>query len=169
MKNLKTLSILFLSVLIISCSKKDDDSEASAPAASFTGILNGGPFSTYTAKLGSYSTEPTVGLTLAVIDANGNTLRFFMNQTGGLSAGVVKEIGNVDADGFVTSALVHHSDSQTTFYASDGNITISENRATPGEEDSNIISGSFTLTLNDNVGTTVTLNGTFNNFEYSTN
>ena len=169
MKILKTLSILFFSLLIISCSSKDDDDDGgSAPAASFTGIINGGPFENYTAKLGSYSTDPSVGLTLAVIDANGNTIRIFMNQTGGLSAGTVKQMGNVDNDGFITSALVHHADSQTTFNASEGNITISENRATPGEENSNIISGSYTLKLNDNVGTNVTLNGTFNNFEYST-
>ncbi len=169
MKNLRILCILFLSVLIISCSKKDDDEgEGSAPAASFTGIINGGPFANYTAKLGSYSTDPSVGLTLAVLDADGNTIRLFMNQTGGLSAGTIKEIGNVDNDGFITSALVHHADSQTTFNASEGNISISENRATPGDEDSNIISGSYTMTLNDNVGTSLTLNGTFNNFEYST-
>lgn len=167
MKNLKTLCILFLSVLIISCSKKDDDSEQSAPEASFSGTINGGPFTNYTAKLGSYSTDPSVGLTLAVIDANGNTIRLFMNQTGGLSAGIIKEIGNVDTDGFVTSAVVHHAESQTTFYASEGSISITENRATPGEEDSNIISGSYTLTLISG-GTTITLNGTFNNFMYST-
>lgn len=168
MKNLKTICILFLSVLIISCSKKDDNTEQSAPEASFTGIVNGGPFSNYTAKLGSYSTETNVGLTLAVIDANGNTIRLFMNQTGGFSAGTVKVIDNVDGDGFITNALIHHSDSQATFYASEGNLTISENRATPGAENSNIISGSFTLTLTDNLSTTLTLNGTFNNFQYNT-
>ena len=169
MKTLKTLSILFLSVLIISCSSNDDDEGGeTAPEASFTGIINGGPFSNYTAKLGSYSTDPSVGLTLAVLDANGNTIRLFMNQTGGLSAGTKKEMGNVDKDGYVTGVLVYHADSQVTFNASEGNITISENRLNPGDEDSNIISGSFTLKLNDSMGVTLTMNGTFNNFVYNT-
>lgn len=165
----KTLSILFLSVLIISCSKKDDDNEDSAPAATFSGSINGGPFSNYTAKLGSYSTETSVGLTLAIIDENGNTIRIFMNQTGGFTSGTVKTIGNVDTEGFVTNALIHHAESQVTFNSTSGSITISENRTTPGEEDSNIISGSYSLTLTDNLGTTtVTMNGTFNNFAYNT-
>lgn len=167
MKTLKILCILFFSLLINSCSNNSDDG-GSAPEASFTGIINGGPFENYTATLGSYSTDSSLGLNLAILDANGNTIRLFMNKTGGLAEGTIKVMGNIDDEGFVTNALVHHPDSQTTFNASEGNITISENRATPGEEYSNIISGNFTLLLNNNNGTSITLNGTFNNFEYNT-
>lgn len=169
MKTLKTLCILFLSVLIISCSKKDDDGGGdSVPEATFTGNINGGPFSNYTARLGSYSTQSSVGLTLAIIDENGNTIRLFMNKTGGFSAGTVKEIGDIDMDGFATNALIHHTDSQVTYNATVGNMTISENRDNPAGEESKVISGSYTLTLTDNLGTTtITMNGTFNNFVYT--
>ncbi len=168
MKNLKTLSILFLLVLATSCSKKDDDGGGGSPGeAEFNATINGGGFNNYSSNLGSYSTDTSsgTGLTIAVTDANLNVIRFFLNNSGGFDSGVIKEIGN----GSQSSALFRDQAENITYNGSDGSISITENRTNPeGDDSSRIISGTFNITTSDNLGTTiVTLSGSFKDFQYT--
>jgi hypothetical protein len=168
MKTLKTLCILFLSVAIISCSKKDDDGDGGggAPPAEFKATLNGGSFgSNYTAELGSYSTDKTNGVTIAVTDANSNIIRIFMNQTGGFD-NVIKEIGNVDDNGFVTNVILRDQQANNTYYATEGRIVITENKANPESEGGRLLSGTFDIKASINTGEMVTMTGNFKNIAY---
>ncbi len=170
MKTLKTICILFLSVLIISCSKKDDgDGGGSAPEAEFSATINGGGFgSNYESRLGFYSSDYNNdnALTLAVTDANTNIVRIFLNQTGGFGSGITKIIGDVDTNGFVTNVIIRDQTNQVTYNSSEGEINILENRENPESEDGRLISGNFTITANSGAGPTVTMNGNFKNFAY---
>lgn len=166
MKTLKTLSILFFSLLTISCSKDDggDDGGGSGEPA-FSASVDGGPFANYSAIYSSYSADDAVGVTFTVFDQDMNSYRFFLNGTGGYGSGTVKEIGNVDSDGFFTNVTVRHDESLQVFMASsDGTITITENVV--NDDDRNIISGTFSFMANTNVGVDITVSGTFENFEY---
>ncbi len=170
MKIFKTLSILFLSVVIISCSKKDDGDEGgSAPEAEFSATLNGGGFgNNYVARLGFYSSDYSNenGLTLAVTDENTNIIRIFLNQTGGFGSGITKIIGDVATNGFITSVVIRDQDAQVTYNASEGEVNITENKANPESEDGRLISGNFTITAISGAGPTVTMTGNFKNFAY---
>ncbi|MDC8000280.1 hypothetical protein POV26_04485 [Aequorivita todarodis] len=169
MKNLKTICILFLSVLIVSCSKKDDgDGGGSAPEAEFSATINGGGFgSNYASNLGFYSSDYSDnGLTLAVTDANTNIVRIFLNQTGGFGSGITKIVGDVATNGFVTGVIIRDQTNQVTYDASDGEINITENRENPENEDGRLISGNFTITATSGAGPTVTMTGNFKNFAY---
>ncbi|MCH2490710.1 MAG: hypothetical protein MK211_11230 [Flavobacteriales bacterium] len=166
MKNLKTLSfLLFLSVLILSCSKNDDDDGSAGGEAEFTAMIDGGTFNNYTSELGSYSATSTNGLTIAVTDSNLNIVRLFMNATGGFSTGVVKEIGNVDGNGFATTVIIRDQDAQITYNASSGSITITSLRNGDGDN-FKLINGNFNVTATTNTGETVTMTGNFKNIEY---
>lgn len=168
MKNLKTICILFLSVLIISCSKKDEDGGGSAPPAEFNATINGGGFgSNYESRLGFSSNDYTdIGLTLAITDANSNVVRFFLNQTGGYGSGITKIVGDVASNGFVTGVIIRDQNAQVTYNSSEGEINITENRENPETESGRLISGNFTITANSGVGPTVTMTGNFKNFAY---
>lgn len=169
MKTLKTLSILFLSLVIISCSKKDDgDDGDSAPEAEFSATINGGGFgSNYSSRLGFYSSDYSDnGLTLAVTDENTNIVRIFLNQTGGFGSGITKIINDVATNGFVTSVVIRDQTNQVTYNASEGEINILENRENPENEDGRLISGNFTITATSGAGPTITMTGNFKNFAY---
>jgi len=164
MKTLKTLSILFFSLLILSCSKDDGDDEGgSDPEAEFTATINGGPYNNLVATLGSYSSDSTNGLTIAVVDANGNTIRLFMNSTGGFGSGITKEVGNIDGNGFQTNALFRDQATQIIYTANSGNINITQNNESNADPANRVVSGTFNVTVNINSGGTVTMNGNFKN------
>lgn len=164
MKTLKKLSILFIALIVISCSKDEGDGGGDTDAAAeFTATINGGPYNNLVAKLGSYSASSSNGLTIAVVDENGNTIRLFMNSTGGFGSGVTKEVGNVDGDGFQTGALFRDQATQIIYNAISGNITISQNKESNADPDNRVVSGAFNVTANINTGTTITMNGTFKN------
>ena len=167
MKTLKTLSILFLSVLIISCSKKDDnDDQQTAPEPEFRITIIGASFgNNYLSELGNYTTDSTNGLTIAVTDSNTNVIRIFMNQTGDFGPGV-KEIGNVDDNGFVTNVVVRDQDAMITYTSTEGTITILENMANPEDADGRLISGNINVTASTNTGETIVLGGPFENIAY---
>ncbi|KXO00920.1 hypothetical protein LS48_00075 [Aequorivita aquimaris] len=166
MKTLKILCILFLSAAIISCSKKDDDGGGSAPEASFNATINGGSFgSNYSSRLGFYSTTTANGITIAVTDQNQNIIRFFLNETGGFDT-VIKEIGNVDDNGFVTNVIIRDQEAMITYNSSEGQIVISENKSNPEIEGGRLISGNFDITAVVNTGETITMTGTFKNIAY---
>ena len=168
MKTLKTICILFLSLIIISCSKKDDgdDGGGSAPEAEFNATISGGSFgNNYSSRLGFYSTTTINGVTIAVTDQNQNTIRIFMNETGGFDT-VIKEIGNVDDNGYVTNVIIHDQDAMITYNSSEGEIVIKENKSNPEEEDGRLISGDFNITAVVNTGETISMTGTFKNIAY---
>lgn len=167
MKTLKTLCILFLATLILSCSKKDDDGDGGgAPPAEFKATLNGGSFgSNYIAELGNYSTDSTNGITIAVTDSNLNIIRIFMNETGGFDT-VIKEIGNVDGNGFVTNVIIRDQQAMITYNSTEGRIVINENKSNPEMEGGRLISGTFDVIASINTGETVTMTGTFKNIAY---
>ena len=156
----------FLSVAIISCSKKDDDGGGGAPEAEFKATINGGSFgSNYIAELGNYSTDKTNGVTINVTDSNSNIVRIFMNETGGFDT-VIKEIGNVDGNGFVTNVILRDQQAMITYNSTEGRIVINENKANPEMEDGRLISGTFDVKASINTGETVTMTGTFKNIAY---
>ncbi|HET8804003.1 MAG TPA: hypothetical protein VFM72_05440 [Aequorivita sp.] len=170
MKTLKKFSILFLSVLIISCSKKDDGDGGGgeAPEAEFSATINGGGFgSNYSSRLGFYSSDygTDTGLTLAVTDENTNIVRIFLNNAGGYGSGITKVIGEV-SNGFVTNVIIRDQTNQVTYNSSAGEINITENKENPESEDGRLISGNFTITATSGAGPTITMTGSFKNFAY---
>lgn len=168
MKNLKTLCILFLSVVIISCSKKDDDGGGSAFDPEFSAAINGGPFSNYTFVLDYYDIDAQSlpgCMTINVNDTNGNIIRLFLNSTGGLGGGIVKEIGNVDDDGFATNALFRDQAAQITYTAPSGSISITNNIENPDDSGSRLVSGNFNFEAN--TGTVVTVTGSFEDLGFT--
>ena len=168
MKTLKTFSLLFFSLLILSCSKDDNNGGGDTdPAAEFTATINGGPYNNLIATLGSYSSDSTNGLTIAVVDANGNTIRLFMNSTGGFNSGVTKEVGNIDSNGFQTGTLFRDQATQIIYYSISGSIKITQNSASNSDPDNRVVSGTFNVTASINSGSTLTMTGNFNNIVVS--
>ncbi|MBW2937402.1 hypothetical protein KXJ69_04755 [Aureisphaera sp. CAU 1614] len=163
MKILKTLSLLFLSILILSCSKKDDGGSDTDAEATFNATINGGPYSNLAATLGSYSADSSNGFTIAVVDANGNTIRLFMNSTGGFTNGVTKEVGNIDSNGFQTSALFRDAQTQVIYNSISGSMKITQNKESNNDPSNRVVTGTFNITANINTGTTITMTGSFNN------
>lgn len=169
MKTLKTIFILFLSVLIISCSKSDDgDGGGSAGEPEFNATINGGSFgSNYSVKLGSYAADSNNGVTIAVTDSNSNIVRVFMNMTGGFGSGIAKVIGDVDDNGFVTNVIIRDQDAMITYNSTEGNIGITEDKENPENEGGRLISGNFTVTATSGAGPTITMTGSFKNIAYN--
>ncbi len=163
MKNLKTFSLLCFALFALSCSKKDDGGSDTDPAAEFTATINGGTYSNFTATLGSYSADSSNGLTIAVVDANSNTIRLFMNSTGGFNSGVTKEVGNIDSSGFQTGALFRDAGTQIIYNSISGSMTISQNKESNNDPSNRVVTGSFNITANINTGETITMTGTFKN------
>ena len=125
MKNFKQLFTIAILLTLIACSKNDDDGGSTAGEAFYSATINGGAFSNFTSTLGYYSPDSNGnGLTLAIVDQNTNTVRIFLNKTGGFSNGVVKTIGNMDGDGFTTSVIIRSDETQQIYNSTEGNITI---------------------------------------------
>ena len=166
MRHLKSIGILCLSLLILSCSK-DDDSSGDALEAIFTAAINGGSFNNYTAKLGFYDASSSQGtLTISVTDDSNNVIRIFVNSTGGLSGGVIKQVGDVDSNGFGTNVTIRDQAAQITYSSIDGSITIARNIENPDNEQQRLVSGSFNITASTNTGDTVTMTGSYENIAF---
>ena len=170
MKHLKILTLLFISVVIMSCSKSDSEEENPADNATFNVSINGSSFNNYNATLGFYVAEIGISgnsLGINVTDSNNNVINLFLNASGGLASGTTKQIGDVDADNFATSAVIRDQVAQVTYYGSSGSITITKSIENPSDSDYRLISGTFNITAPGNNSTTVTMTGSFSDFEYS--
>tara|TARA_R100000935_G_scaffold5241_1_gene12058 strand:- start:4545 stop:5045 length:501 start_codon:yes stop_codon:yes gene_type:complete len=166
MKNIKPMVVIALVLTLIACSKKDDDGGSTSAEATYSATINGGAFTNYTSTLGHYSPDFNGnGLTLAIVDQNTNTIRVFLNKTGGYSNGVIKTIGNVDTDGFMTGVVIRSEETQQIYNSTEGTITIT-NSFIDSDTDQNGISGTIMVTATTNTGTEVTISGTFENFLY---
>lgn len=166
MKNLKTLAILFVAFLVFSCSKDDNGSDSNVEA-SFTATIDGGTFTNYSAMLGFYDLQSTDGtLTISVTDSNNNVIRIFMNSTGGLSAGVVKQVGDIDGNGFGTAVAIRDQGAQITYNSISGSIRITENVAHPDDSGRRLVSGNFNIVANNNTSADVTMTGSYSNLDF---
>lgn len=166
MKDLKTLCILFVSLLVFSCSS-DDDGGDSVGSPEFAATIMGGPFNNYSSVFDYYdANSDNDRVTIIITDTNQNIIRLFMNNTGGYSKGVSKEIGNVDTGGFVTAALFRDQQAQLTYNAFEGNISITEYREDPEDENYTVISGTFSIKATTNTGTEINMNGSFSNMSF---
>lgn len=167
MKNLKAICLLFVFLVVLSCSKNDDSDSGEAVTPTFTATITGGSFGNYSSTLGFHSSNSSDGtLTIAITDANNHIIRIFLNATGGLSNGVVKQIGDVDSNGFATTVTIRDQDAQITYNSTSGSISISGNREHPDESGRRLISGNFTITASTNTGEEVMMTGNFTNIDY---
>lgn len=168
MKNLQLFCVLFLSMIVLSCSKDDSNDNAPAGETEFQATLNGGTYSNYAFTLGVYEiTKGTNGtLSIDIGDPNGNLITLFLNGNGGFGAGVIKQIGNVDENNFTTHAVIRQPQ-QITYFSSTGTIKITNNREHPTKAGHRLISGTFDVTASTIDGTNVTtLTGSFNELDY---
>lgn len=167
MKNLKTLCILFLSLSIISCSSSDDDGGGTAPAAEYTATISGATFGDkYTSTLGSYFTDTSAGITIAITDANHHVIRIFLNDKDGFDKGVTKVIGEQDYMGYYSSIVVRDQTEEVSYNSAEGSISILENKPNPASEDGRLISGTFSMAAPTSSGLIVTMTGSFKNMAY---
>ncbi len=169
MKNLHLLTILFLSILTLSCSKDESNDSPSAQEEGFQATINGGTYSNYAFTMGAYqATKASNGtLSLDISDLNGEMITLFLNGNGGFGNETVKTMGNVDANNFVTYGLIRQSQPQISYYSSSGNVTITNNREHPTESGHRLISGSFNIIATSLDATnTTSLIGSFSELDY---
>nr|WP_321234199.1 hypothetical protein [uncultured Psychroserpens sp.] len=169
MKCIKPFAVLFLFLLITSSCSEDDNNNNPADNAQFTATLDGGSFNNYSATLGFYNAELGITnntLNINVTDANNNVINMFMNSTGGLGSGVIKQIGDVDSENFSTTVVIRDQEAQITYSSISGSITITENRVNPSDDEYNIISGTFNITASINTGAEVIMTGSFSDLQY---
>jgi len=161
--------MLCLFIITLSCSKDDDNPPAQDNE--FAATINGGTFSNYNFIIGAYQiTKGTNGNTLSIdiSDPNGEMITLFLNGTGGFSSGTVKEMGNVDANSFVTYALIRQTEPEISYYSSGGNLTITNNRAHPSISGHRLISGEFNITASSTDGAnTTSMIGSFTELDYT--
>ncbi|MEZ4793445.1 MAG: hypothetical protein R2783_08310 [Gelidibacter sp.] len=170
MKHFKTLCLVFFAFVLISCGKDDDSVDNPADNAQFNATINGGTFSNYSSTLGFYIAQPGISentLSINVTDSNNNVINMFMNSTNGLGNGTIKEIGDVDTNGFSTTVAIRDQVAQITYTSISGSITITDSRVNPADSEYRLISGSFDIVASINTGTQVTMTGTFSNLQYS--
>ncbi len=168
MSTFKTLCFLLFSVALLSCNKDDEsDSSGTDPEAAFNATINGGNFSNYISTLGFYDASSSDGtLSISVTDSNNNVVRLFMNSTGGLNSGVVKEINNTDPNNFVTQVVIRDQTAMVTYTSISGNITILENRQSAEDSNYRLVTGNFIITASTSTGTNITMTGNFDNIKY---
>ncbi len=169
MKNLHLLTILFLSILTVSCSKDESNVDTSAQEEAFQATINGGTYSDYPFTMGAYQiTKNGNTLSIDVVDINGEMVTLFLNGNGGFGSDTVKAMGNIDSSNFVTYGLIRQSEPQISYYSSSGNVTITNNREHPTESGRRLISGTFTITATsiDNSNTTA-MTGSFVELDYT--
>ncbi|WP_179021695.1 hypothetical protein [Winogradskyella forsetii] len=171
MKNLHLLQIFVLTLFMLSCSADDSNSD-SAPLSDEPGMvatIDGGTFNNFLFTDGAYQaslgTNDTMSIDIA--DALGNQVSLFLNGTNGFGADIVKNMGNIDSNNFMTYALIRPSSPQISYYSSSGNVTISENRSHPTTSGIRLISGTFNITASTLDGTnTTSMVGSFTELEY---
>lgn len=120
MKNLHLLTILFFSVIRLSCSKDENNDNAPAEAETFEATINGGTFSNYDFTMGAYQiTKGGNGntLTIDIADPNGEMITLFLNGTNGFSDNSVKAMGDIDSNDFRTYGLIRQFDPQVSYYS----------------------------------------------------
>lgn len=172
MKNLPVFTLLFLSIITLSCNKDDDNSNESTPVgvSEFQATINGGTYSNYSFTVGVYQiTKGTFGNTLSIdiADTNGEMITLFLNGTDGFSSGTVKEMGNLDSNNFTNYALIRQQQPQISYYSSDGSVTITNNREHPTEPGSRLISGVFSITASSIDGNnTTSMTGSFTELSF---
>ena len=166
---MKTRTILFMllaGILFFSCSKDNaDDDPGIERVSDFFAIINGGTFSFYESTLDFYTASSEENtLTITSTDINGNTIRLFGNSSGGVGAGTIKVIGDVDDIGFVTTVVVRDAANMVTYNSISGDIVILENVVDPSDSDYRFFSGNFDIILNaEGASASVTLEGDFTN------
>ena len=169
MKNLHFISILFLSLIVLSCNKDDDNDNPPAGESGFQATINGGTYSNYNFSLGVYQiTKGTNGNTLSIDigDSSGNMVNLFLNGSGGFGSGVVKQMGNIDSNNFTTNAVIRQQQA-VTYFSSNGNVKITTNIEHPTETGHRLISGTFNITASSIDGTNVTtMTGSFTELDY---
>ena len=168
MKNLRLLSILFVSIITLSCNK--DDANSATQEKGFQAVINGATYSDYSFVLSVFEiTKGTNGNTLSIdiSDNNGDMITLFLNGSGGFSSDTVKEMGNIDSNNFVTYALVRQSQPQVSYYSSSGNVTITNNRTHPTESGHRLISGNFNIAATALDGMNMlSMTGSFTELDY---
>ncbi|MCX7547017.1 hypothetical protein OS188_03525 [Xanthomarina sp. F1114] len=175
MKNLRIFTILFLSVIALSCSSDDDntnnDNNPPAQDPGFQAQINGGTFSDYNFTVGVYEiTKGTNGNTLSIdiADSNGEMVTLFLNGTGGFSSGTVKEMGNIDSNNFTNYILIRQQQPMVSYYSSSGSVTITNNREHPTNPGHRLISGEFSTIASSVDGNyTTSMTGSFTELEYA--
>lgn len=167
MKNFKLLSILFLSVLISSCSGNDDEDAGSAPPSTFNATITGSSFGeNYKATLGNYYSETAVGITLVVTDANQHIFRFFLSEKDGFQNGMTKIIGETDANGYYTNVVIRDQAQEISYVSDRGHIKISEIKRNPAMENGQLISGSFEIVAVSSSAEVINMKGSFKDLAY---
>ncbi|MEZ4801197.1 MAG: hypothetical protein R2797_00385 [Gelidibacter sp.] len=170
MKHSNILLVAFsLFLFTFSCSKDDNKDDDQTAEPEFSASINGGTFSDYHATLGFYNATSGASansLNITITDSNNNIINIFLNGTGGLNSGVIKEMNNVDSEGFVTNLVIRDQAAQVTYTSTSGSITISENREGPSDSGYRYISGDINVTTSTNTGTEVTITGSFTDFKY---
>ena len=114
------------------------------------------------------ATKATNGtLSIGISDSNGEMITLFLNGNSGFSSDIVKTMGNIDSNNFVTYGLLRQSDPQISYYSSSGTVTITKNREHPTESGHRLILGRFNITATslDNASTT-SLIGSFSALNY---
>ena len=169
MKNLQFISVLFLSMIVLSCSKDDSTDNPPTGETLFQANLDGGTYSNYAFTLGVYEiTKASNGtMSIDIGDTNGNLVTLFLNGNGGFGDGVIKQIGNIDSNNFTTHAIIRQPQ-QVTYFSTTGNVKITTNREHPTKSGHRLISGTFNVTASTIDGSNVTtLIGSFNELDYT--
>lgn len=172
MKNLKIIPLLFLSLIIMSCSS-DDVTAANNPTNGPTikATINGGPFSNYNFQLGVYQVKKQVSpnkLTIEMADREGKQLTILLNGTGGFDAGVEKVMGDTDDSKFRTYINIRNNNPAGSFYSNSGSLKITSHRPDPDDNQQMLISGEFSITAatQDAPKDVITFKGKFTDLAY---
>lgn len=168
MKHLHLVKVFVLALFVISCSD-DSYSVSLSDEPGMEATINGGTFNNFIFTDGAYQASLNTNNTMSIeiADADGNQLSLFLNGTDGFGAGIVKNMGDIDSNNFITYALIRTSSPQISYYSASGNVTISENRYHPTENGIRLISGTFNITASTLDGTnTTSMVGSFTELEY---
>ncbi|WP_296316249.1 hypothetical protein [Winogradskyella sp. UBA3174] len=170
MKDLQLLTILFFSVITLSCNKDENNDNLPPQQETFEATINGGTYDNYSFTIGAYQiTKGTNGNTLSIdiADPNGDMVTLFLNGDGGFSSNTVKPMGGIDSNNFVTYGLIRQSNPQLSYFSSSGNVTITNNREHPTELGHRLISGTFSITATSSDGlNTTSMTGSFIELNY---
>ena len=131
--------------------------------------INGGTYSNYIFTDAIYQITLN-GNTMSIDagDLNGDQITLFLNGTGGFDAGTVKTMGDLDSNNFTTYVNIRQlSSTQTSYFSTSGNVTITGNIAHPTESGIRLISGTVNITAASTTdNNTTTMTGSFTELEY---